>query len=44
MPNCYKVYRAIHQALIKALGFEVKGNQARHLNADIPHPLFQICI
>uniref|UniRef100_UPI0011780072 hypothetical protein n=1 Tax=Crenothrix polyspora TaxID=360316 RepID=UPI0011780072 len=32
MPNCYKVYRAIHQALIKALGFEVKGNQARHLN------------
>ena len=32
MPNCYRVYRAIHQALIKALGFEVKGNQARHLN------------
>lgn len=32
MPNCYRVYRAIHQALIKALGFEVKGNPARHLN------------
>lgn len=32
MPNCYRVYRAVHQSLIKALGFEVKGNQARHLN------------
>jgi len=32
MLNCHKVYRAIHQALIKALGIEMKGNQARHMN------------
>jgi len=35
MPNCYRVYRAIHQALIKALGFELQGNPARHLNVMV---------
>jgi hypothetical protein len=35
MLNCHKVYRAVHQGIIKALGFDVKGNQARHLNVMV---------